>query len=69
MILFAFDMQSQDVSMHGPCIATAHVLVTLIVLGCMHVCLYFAVGVGLSGECMFHVLIVIFILVLNCEVL
>ena len=37
--------------------------------GCVHVCLHFAVDVGLSGECMFHVLIVIFILVLNCEVL
>ena len=39
------------------------------VQGCVHVCLYFAVGVGSSGVCMFHVLILIFILVLNCEVL
>ena len=29
----------------------------------------FAVGVGSSGVCMFHVLIVMFILVLNCEML
>ena len=37
--------------------------------GCVHVCLCFAVGVGLSGVCMFDVLILVFILVLNCEVL
>ena len=33
----------------GPCIATLHVLIALTVLGCVHVCLRFAVGVGLSG--------------------
>ena len=41
----------------------------LIALGCVHVCLHFAVGVGSSGVCMFQQLIVMFILVLNCEVL
>ena len=41
----------------------------LIVLGCVHVCLHFAVGIGSSGVCMFHVLILMSILVLNCEVL
>ena len=30
---------------------------------------FFAAGVGSSGVCMLHVLIVMFILVLNCEVL
>ena len=43
---------------------------THVLLHCMsglHVCLRFAVG--LSSVCMFHVLIVMFILVLNCEVL
>ena len=54
---------------HGPYIAALHVLTALIAPGRVHVCLRFAVGVGLSGVCMFHVLIVIFILVLNCEVL
>ena len=55
---------------HGPCIAALHVLIALIVLGCVHsVCLRFAVGVGLSGVCMFHVLAVMFVLVLNYEVL
>ena len=52
----------------GPCIAALHVWVALIVPGGVHVCLRFAVGVGPSGVCMFHVLIVMF-LVLNCEVL
>ena len=52
-----------------PCIAALHVLSALTVLGCVHVCLRFAVGVGLSGVCMFHVLIVIFIVVLNCDML
>ena len=53
---------------HGPCIAALHVWVALIVPGCVHVCLRFVVGVGLSGViCMFHVLIMIFIVVLNCE--
>ena len=46
-----------------------HVRVALIVLGCVHVCLRFAVGVGSPGVCMFHVLILMSILVLNCEVL
>ena len=46
-----------------------HVWVVLIVPGCVHVCLRFAVGVGSSGVCMFHNLIVMFILVLYCEVL
>ena len=50
-------------------IAALHVWVALIVPGCVHVCLHFAVGVGLSSVCMFHVLILMFILVLNCEVL
>ena len=50
---------------HGPRIAALHVRVALIVPGCVH----FAVGVGSSGVCMFHVLILMFILVLNCEVL
>ena len=54
---------------HGPCIAALHVLIALIVPGCVHVGLRFAVGVALSGVCMFHLLIVMFILVLNCEVL
>ena len=53
----------------GPCIAALHVLIALIVLGCVLVCLRFAVGVGLSGVSVFHVLIVMFILVLNCEML
>ena len=35
----------------------------------VHVCLRFAVDVGSSGVCMFHVLILMSILVLNCEVL
>ena len=46
-----------------------HVWVTLIVPGCVHVCLRFAVGVGSPGVCLFHVLILMSILVLNCEVL
>ena len=54
---------------HGPCISALHVLVALIVPGCVYACLRFDVGVGLSGVCMFHVLILMFILVLNCEVL
>ena len=66
---FVFDLQSWDVSVHRPCVAALHVWVALIVPGCVHVCLRFAVGVGSSGVCMFHVLIVMFILVLNCEVL
>ena len=45
------------------------VWVALIVPGCVHVCLRFSVGVGSSGVCMFDVLILVFILVLNCEVL
>ena len=54
---------------HGPCTAALHVWVALIVPGCVHVCLRFAVDVGSSGVCMFHVLILMSILVLNCEVL
>ena len=38
---------------HGPCIAALHVLIALTVPGCVHVCLSFSVGVGLSGVCMF----------------
>ena len=41
----------------GPCVAALHVWVALIVPGCVHVCLCFAVDVGSSGVCMFHVLI------------
>ena len=52
-----------------PCVTALHVWVALIVLGCALVCLHFVVGVGLSGVCMFHVLILMSILVLNCEVL
>ena len=48
---------------------TLHVLVALIVPGCVHVCLRFAVDVGSSGVCLFHVLILMSMLVLNCEVL
>ena len=46
-----------------------HVLVwvALIVPGCAHVGLRFAVDVGLSGVCMPHVLILMSILVLNCK--
>ena len=54
---------------HGPCIAALHLWVALIVPGCVHVCLRFAVGVGSSGVWMFHVLIVMILLVLNCGVL
>ena len=53
----------------GPCIAALHVWVALVVPGCVHVRLRFAVDVGSSGVCMFHVLILMSILVLNCEVL
>ena len=53
----------------GPCIAALYVWVALIVPGCVHVCLRFAVDVGSSGVCMFHVLILVSILVLNCDVL
>ena len=53
---------------HDPCIAALHVWVVLVAPGCVHVCLHFAVGVGSSGVCMFHVLILMFIRVLNCEV-
>ena len=44
-----------------------HVWVALIVPGCVHVGLRFAVGVGSSGVCVFHVLILMFILALNCK--
>ena len=63
MTLFVFDLQSWDVSM----VHALHVWVVLIVPGCVHVCLRFAVGVGSSSVCMFHVLILMFILALNCE--
>ena len=54
---------------HGPCITALLVWVALTVPGCVHVCLRFAVGVGLSGVTMFHAVILMSILVLNCEVL
>ena len=54
---------------HGPCIAALHVWAALMVPGCVHVCLRFADDVRSSGVCMFHVLIPMSILVLNCEVL
>ena len=38
---------------HGPCVAALNVLIALTVPGCVHVRLRFAVGVGLSGVCMF----------------
>ena len=66
MMLFVFVLQP---CVHGPCIAALHVWVALTVPGCVHVCLLFAVGFGSSGVCMFHVFILMFILVLNCEVL
>ena len=50
---------------HGPRVAALHVWVALIVPGCVHVGLRFAVGVGSSGVCTFHVLILMSILVLN----
>ena len=37
----------------GPCIAALHVWIALTVLGCVHVCLRFAVRVGLSSVYMF----------------
>ena len=49
--------------------AALHVLIALTVPGCVLVCLRFAAGVGSSGVCMVYILIVKFILVLNCEVL
>ena len=66
MMLFVFVLQP---CVHGPCIAALHVWVALTVPGCVHVCLRFSVDVGSSGVCMFLVLILISILVLNCEVL
>ena len=48
---------------HVPCFAALHVLIALIVPGCVHVCLHFAVGIGSSGVCMFYILILMFILV------
>ena len=56
-------------SSYGPCIAALHVWVALIVPGCGHVCLHLVVDVGSSSVCMCHVLILMSILVLNCEVL
>ena len=52
---------------HVPCIAALHVLNALTVSGCVRVCLRFAVGVGLSGVCMFRIWFVMFVLVSNCE--
>ena len=40
-----------------------------IVPGCVHVCLHFAVGAGSSGVCISHVLIVMLLPDLNCEML
>ena len=54
---------------HGPCIDDLHVWVALIVPGCVHVCLCFAADVESSGVCVFHVLSLMSIPVLNCEVL
>ena len=54
---------------HGPCIAALHVWVALIVPGCVHVCLRFAVGVGSSQWCMHVSCTDSDVLVLNCEVL
>ena len=54
---------------HDPRTAVLHIWVALIVPRCVHVCLRFAVGVGSSGVCMFRVLILVFILALNCEAL
>ena len=54
---------------HGPCTTALRVWVALMVPGCVHVCLRFAVDVGSSGVCMCHVLILMSILVLKCEVL
>ena len=47
------------------------VRVSLHCMSCLQliVCLHFAGGIGLSDVCMFHVLILMFILVLKCEVL
>ena len=69
MMLFAFNLQSSNVSTVHVFIAALYVLTASIVPGCVRVCLRFAVGVGSSGVCMFHNLIVMFILVLYCEVL
>ena len=64
-MLFVFDLRSGHVStIH----VSLHVLTAVIVPGCVHVCLHFAVGAGSSGVCMFHVLILMSILVLNWEV-
>jgi len=72
--LFASGLQEWPVQCcwhapNGSCIAVLYVWVALIIPGCVLVCLRFAVGVGSSGVCMFHVLILVSILVLNCEVL
>ena len=50
----------------GPYIAALHVLIGLTVLGCLHVRLRFELD---CRVCMFHVLIVLVVLVLNCEIL
>ena len=68
VMFFVFDLQSWDESMVHVllhCMSGLHRLFQR----CVHVCLRFAVDVGSSGVCMFHVLILMFILVLNCEVL
>ena len=50
----------------GPFFAVLHVWVALIVPGCVHVCLRFAVGLGSSGVCMFHALILMFVDIHSC---
>ena len=65
---FGWALQSFSITQY----LTVHVLlvwVALIIPGCVHIYLCFAVGDGPSGACMFHVLILMFILALNCEVL
>ena len=65
-MLFVFDSQS---CFHGPRVAALHVWIALMVPGCVHVGLHFAVDVGSSGVGMFHALILMSILVLNCGML
>ena len=54
---------------HGPCIAAQCMCGFTDCSGMCAWCLCFAVDVGSSGVCMFYVLILMFILVSNCEVL
>ena len=51
MMLFVFDLQS---CVHDPCIAALHILTALIVPGCVHVCLHFAVAVSLVYACFMY---------------